>query len=218
MKKIGFFWFGQYRSMETVFPRNIKNIEKYNHNIFHFYSVWNERGQSETEFDNLGFNKQSKDKITHFDFEKLGTFKYGYIHDKEERYNEIMSFSNEILNTRFLAYNAMILHFKSFLNYIKGCNLDLIILLRCDVEYKFNLDSILNHNLDDKIYVGKDGNSQTINDTLFIGNHNTMLKFIDSLEYDTKSAHSDWLPFNEWGNLDEVENINMYQEIIYLNT
>ena len=122
MKKIGFFWFGQYRSMETVFPRNIKNIEKYNHNIFHFYSVWNERGQSETEFDNLGFNKQSKDKITHFDFEKLGTFKYGYIHDKEERHNEITPFSNGILNTRFLAYNAMILHFKSFLNYIKGCN------------------------------------------------------------------------------------------------
>lgn len=215
-KKIGFFWFGQYRSMEDVFSKNIQNIQNYDYDTFHFYSVWNERGQSEREFDELGLHLSSKDTITHFDFDKLWTFENGYIHENE-RYNEITQFSDE-LNTRFLAYNSMIMHFKSFINDIKDYNLDLIILLRCDIEYKFNLDSILNHDLNNKIYVGKDEYSQTINDTLFIGNHTRMIKFIDNLEYDTKSAHEDWIPFNEWGNLSEVKNINMNQEIIYLNT
>ena len=50
-KKIAFCWFGQYRSMEDVFSRNIKNIQEYDYDTFHFYSVWNERGQSEREFD-----------------------------------------------------------------------------------------------------------------------------------------------------------------------
>jgi len=92
-KKIAFCWFGQYRSMEDVFSRNIKNIQEYDYDAFHFYSVWNERGQSEREFDELGLRLSSKDKITHFDFEKLWTFENGYIHENE-RYNELIPYTD----------------------------------------------------------------------------------------------------------------------------
>jgi len=210
-KKIAFCWFGQYRSMEDVFSRNIKNIQEYDYDAFHFYSVWNERGQSEREFDELGLRLSSKDKITHFDFEKLWTFENGYIHENE-RYNELIPYTDE-----FLPYNAMKLHFKSFLNDITANNYDLVVLLRCDVYYKFNLDTIIDNIKNDKVYVSKDYNSITINDTLFIGKSIAISKFIEKLEYNKTSAHSDWIPMHEYGNLDEIKNINMKQNLVYLD-
>jgi len=111
----------------------------------------------------------------------------------------------------------MKLHFKSFLNDITANNYDLVVLLRCDVYYKFNLDTIIDNNKNDKVYVSKDYNSITINDTLFIGKSIAISKFIEKLEYNKTSAHSDWIPMHEYGNLDEIKNINMKQNLVYLD-
>lgn len=227
IKKVAFCWFGQYRSMDIAFPMNVENINQYDVAADHFYSVWNERGQSKRQEEEVGYIlDSSKDKITNFNFEKLWTFTNGYIH-LPERYSEF-GINTEYHVSRHplsdnLAFNSMIMHFKSFINDIKNKEYDLVILLRCDMLYKFNLNSIVNYQIGKKeLYVSMDPTTDTINDTLFMARPKAMISFINDLEYGIGSSHEDWRHYIEqkgkiiFKNEGDIPKIKMKQELIHI--
>lgn len=225
IKKVAFCWFGQYRSMDTTFPMNVENINKYDTDTEHFYSLWDYQGQSDTiRIKNPAIVDISKNKISHSDCEKLYDFKNGNIHSPE-RIKEFGIDTHYHLqrygDNQLLGFNSIIMHFKSFINDIKDGNFDLVILLRCDVLYEFNLNAILKHNIDNnKVYVCGEPNLNQINDWLFVGTSNSMVHFINDLKYGIGSAHEDWVSYIEkkekisFHSIESIPNFKIKQTIL----
>tara|TARA_B110000285_G_scaffold53995_1_gene61527 strand:+ start:2218 stop:2928 length:711 start_codon:yes stop_codon:yes gene_type:complete len=233
IKKVAFCWFGQYRSMDTTFPMNVENINQYNGHKEHFYSTWSETRDigkivSNQNDDILGYEpalSKNKTTITYSDFKKLYDFKKGYIHSVETELELVKANPSDKIQKygqkELLTFNSMIMHFKSFINDIKDGNFDLVILLRCDVLYEFNLNTILKHNIDNnKVYVCGEPNLNQINDWLFVGTSNSMVHFINDLKYGIGSAHEDWVSYIEkkekisFHSIESIPNFKINQTIL----